>query len=121
MTAAVSAETEEIFCVNAINSQTRQKMAPTCHVQVGAVPSIEAHPVATFLRHGFNVGVNTDNRLMSGVMPSSELRTVATTFDLGLDECAQLVRNAAMASFAPYADRVRLVRDVIDPGFAAIS
>jgi adenosine deaminase len=72
------------------------------------------------LRHGFNVGVNTDNRLMSGVLPSSELRTVATTFQLTVDECAQLVRNAAMASFAPYADRVQLVRDVIDPGFAAL-
>jgi adenosine deaminase len=96
-------------------------MAPTCHVQVGAVPSIEAHPIAAFLRHGFNVGVNTDNRLMSGVLPSSELRTVATTFGLTLDECAQLVRKASMASFAPHADRVRLVRDVIDPGFAALT
>jgi adenosine deaminase len=103
-----------------LDRQVHLEMAPTCHVQVGAVPTIEAHPIAAFLRHGFNVGVNTDNRLMSGVMPSSELRTVATTFDLGIEECAQLVRNAAMASFAPYADRVQLVREVIDPGFAAL-
>jgi adenosine deaminase len=104
-----------------LDRQVHLEMAPTCHVQVGAVPSIETHPIAAFLRSGFNVGVNTDNRLMSGVLPSSELRTVATTFRLTLDECAQLVRNAAMASFAPYAERVRLVREVIDPGFAALS
>jgi adenosine deaminase len=103
-----------------LDRQVHLEMAPTCHVQVGAVPTIEAHPIAAFLRRGFSVGVNTDNRLMSGVMPSSELRTVATTFDLSLEECAQLVRHAAMAAFAPYADRRQLVRDVIDPGFAAL-
>lgn len=103
-----------------LDRQVHLEMAPTCHVQVGAVPSIEAHPIAAFLRHGLNVGVNTDNRLMSGVTPSSELRTVATTFGLQTEECAQLARNAAMASFAPFEDRVRLVRDVIDPGFAAL-
>ncbi len=58
------------------------EMAPSCHVQVGAVESFEQHPIAIFLRHGFNVGVNTDNRLMSDVMPSTELLAVATTFEL---------------------------------------
>jgi hypothetical protein len=57
---------------------------------------------------------------MSGVTPSSELRAVATTFGLTSDECARLVRNAAMASFAPIEDRRRLVRDVIDPWFAHV-
>ncbi len=103
-----------------LDHQVHLEMAPTCHVQVGAVPSIEAHPIAAFLRDGFNVGINTDNRLMSNVMPSSELRTAATTFGLSADECAQLVRNAAMSSFAPIEDRRRLVRDVIDPGFERV-
>ena len=35
--------------------------------------------------------VNTDNRLMSNVSPSSELHAVATTFDLSWDEVEQLV------------------------------
>jgi len=101
-----------------LDRQVHLEMAPTCHVQVGAVPSIEAHPIAAFLRHGFNVGVNTDNRLMSGVSPSGELRTAATTFGLTWAECGRLVRNAAMSSFAPYEERVRLVGDVIDPAFS---
>jgi len=46
-------------------------MAPTCSVQIGAVPSVAEHPIGPFLRTGFNVGYNTDNRLMSNVMPSS--------------------------------------------------
>ena len=100
-----------------LDHQVHLEMAPTCHVQVGAVPSLAAHPIAAFLRHGFNVGVNTDNRLMSNVMPSSELRAVATTFDLSSAECAQLVTNAAMSSFAPFDERRRLVSEVIDPHF----
>jgi adenosine deaminase len=104
-----------------LDHQVHLEMAPTCHVQVGAVPTMADHPIATFLRRGFNVGVNTDNRLMSNVLPSSELRTVATTFDLDWDETAQLVRNAAMASFAPWDVRRRLVTETIDPGFAALA
>ena len=56
-----------------LDRQVHLEMAPTCHVQVGAVPSFDQHPIAKLLRAGFNVGINTDNRLMSDVMPSSEL------------------------------------------------
>ena len=104
-----------------LDHQVHLEMAPTCHVQVGAVPSLAEHPIAAFLRHGFNVGVNTDNRLMSNVMPSSELRDVASTFGLDAPEIAKLVRNAAMSSFAPFEQRQALVTDVIDPGFAALA
>lgn len=104
-----------------LDHQVHLEMAPTCHVQVGAVASLPDHPIAAFLRHGFNVGVNTDNRLMSDVTPSSELRAVATTFGLGWPEVAQLVRNAAMASFAPWDDRRRLVAETIDPAYAELA
>ena len=97
------------------------EMAPTCNTQIGAVPSVADHPIGPFLRAGFDVGVNTDNRLMSHVMPSSELWAVAEAFALDWHEVATLVRNAAEASFAPYEVRRRLVHDVIDPAYAALS
>lgn len=97
------------------------EMAPTCHVHVGAVESIEAHPIAKFLRLGFNVSVNTDNRLMSGVLPSSELHTVATVHELSWTEVEQLVVNGIESSFAPYETRRRLVDDVVRPAFAAVA
>ena len=78
------------------------ELAPTCNVQIGAVPTIADHPIASFLRLGFCATVNTDNRLMSNVSPSSELHIVATTFDLSWDEIAQLVTNGIDAAFAPY-------------------
>jgi adenosine deaminase len=93
------------------------EMAPTCNVQIGAVPAVAAHPIGPFLRAGFNVGVNTDNRLMSGVSPSSELLAVAMAFDLSWAEIGSLVTNAAESAFAPYEQRVRLVADVIRPAY----
>lgn len=102
-----------------LDRQIHLEMAPTCHVHVGAVESIEAHPLVPMLRAGFNVGINTDNRLMSGVMPSSELAVVATAHDLSRAEMGQIAENAAMASFAPIEQRRALVADVIRPAYAA--
>lgn len=82
--------------------QIHLEMAPTCNVQIGAVDSVARHPLGPFLRAGFNVGINTDNRLMSRVMPSSELLAVTEAFDLSGAEVGQLVRNALGASFAPW-------------------
>lgn len=93
------------------------EMAPTCHVQIGAVRELAAHPIGPFLRHGFNVGVNTDNRLMSNVMPSSELLAIAQTFDLSWDEIERLATNALEASFAPYEARRQILTDTIAPWF----
>ena len=84
-----------------LDHQIHLEMAPTCHVQVGAVDSSTEHPIGAFLRHGFNVGINTDNRLMSDVMPSSELLAVATTFDLTWPEIERLVTNAIDSVLRP--------------------
>jgi adenosine deaminase len=97
------------------------EMAPTCNVQIGAVPAVAAHPIGPFLRAGFNVGVNTDNRLMSGVSPSSELLAVAQAFELSWVEIGTLVTNAANSAFAPYEQRARLVDEVIRPGYKRLS
>ena len=96
------------------------EMAPTCHVHVGAVADLESHPIGAMLRCGFNVSVNTDNRLMSGVMPSSELLAVATTFDLTSAEVERLVVNGVMAGFAPLEVRKRIVEQQIRPVFANV-
>ena len=73
------------------------------------------------LRHGFNVSVNTDNRLMSGVMPSSELLAVATTFDLDWVEIERLVTNGVMSGFAPLEVRRNIVEQQVRPGFAGLT
>ena len=91
-----------------LDHQIPLEVAPTCHVHVGAVPDLASHPIGPMLRAGFSVSVNTDNRLMSDVMPSSELAAVADTFDLTDDEVARLLRNGILAGFAPLDLRKRL-------------
>ncbi len=103
-----------------LDHQIHLEMAPTCNVQIGAVRSVAEHPIGPFLRAGLSVGFNTDNRLMSHVLPSSELLALSSEQALTLAELERLVTNAAMASFAPYAERRRLVDTVITPGFATL-
>ena len=88
-----------------LDRQIPLEVAPTCHVQIGAVPDLAAHPVGPMLRAGFDVSINTDNRLMSDVSPSSELAAVTSTFDLSDAEVRRLVTNGIMAGFAPIETR----------------
>jgi adenosine deaminase len=96
------------------------ELAPTCNVQIGAVPSIADHPIGPFVRLGFAATINTDNRLMSSVSPSSEHLAVASAFGWTWDDVERAVTNAAMAAFAPLEDRQRLVREVIRPAYASL-
>ena len=98
-----------------LDHQVHLEMAPTCNVQIGAVPSVAEHPIGPFLRAGFNVGYNTDNRLMSNVMPSSELHAVATAHNLTIGEIELLATNAMMSSFAPMDLRRHIVTEHIAP------
>ena len=95
-----------------LDRQIHLEMAPTCHVQVGAVPSFDRHPIAKLLRAGFSVGVNTDNRLMSDVTPSSELLAVSDAFDLTWPEVERLVTSALSNGFAPYETRRAILDDI---------
>lgn len=104
-----------------LDRQIHLELAPTCNVQIGAVTSIAEHPIGPFLRAGFSVGVNTDNRLMSGVLPSSELAAVATAFDLGWAEVERLTVNAIEAGFAPYEERRRILTEIVGPGYVRLS
>ncbi len=93
------------------------EMAPTCHVQIGAVPTMTDHPFAKLLRLGFKVTLNTDNRLMSNVSPTSELAAVTSTFDLTPFEMRQIAVNGIDAAFCPREQKLRLLHDVIHPAY----
>ena len=100
-----------------LDHQVHLEMAPTCNVQIGAVPNVAEHPIGPFLRAGFNVGYNTDNRLMSNVMPSSELHAVAVAHGLTVAEMEQLATNAMMSSFATMDVRRRILAEQIQPAY----
>ena len=99
------------------NHEIALEMAPTCHVQIGAVPTMADHPFAKLLRLGFKVTLDTDNRLMSNVSPTSELAAATSTFNLSPAEMRQIVVNGIEAAFCPAEQKRRMLRDVIHPAY----
>ncbi len=103
-----------------LDRQVHLEMAPSCHVHVGAVPNFESHPLVRWHRHGFNVGVNTDNRLMSGVSVSSEFHRLSETFGLTWAEIEALSVAAIDSGFGDLHERRRILDEVVRPGYADV-
>jgi adenosine deaminase len=94
------------------------EMCPTSNVHSGAAASIEDHPFDLLRRLRFRVTVNTDNRLMSNVSVSSELKVLDEAFGLGLGEMEWLTINAMKSAFAPFDERLRIINEVVKPGYS---
>jgi len=95
-------------------------MCPTSNVHTGAAASIREHPFDLLRRLRFRVTRNTDNRLMRGVTLSSELAAVDAAFGIGLGEMEWLTINAMKSAFAPFDERLRIINEVVKPGFARL-
>ncbi len=94
------------------------EMCPTSNVHSGAAPSIEDHPIDLLRRLRYRVTLNTDNRLMSGVTLSSEFAVLDGAFGIGLGEMEWLTINAMKSAFAPFDERLRIINEVVKPGYA---
>jgi adenosine deaminase len=96
------------------------EMCPTSNVHTGAAGSIAEHPFDLLRRLRYRVTVNTDNRLMSGVTLSSEFAAIDAAFGIGLGEMEWLTINALKSAFAPFDERLRLINEVVKPGYAHV-
>ena len=96
------------------------EMCPTSNVHSGAAASIADHPFDLLRRLRFRVTVNTDNRLMSNVSVSSELKVLDETFGLGLGEMEWLTINGMKSAFAPFDERLRIINERIKPRYAML-
>jgi adenosine deaminase len=96
------------------------EMCPTSNVHTGAAASIRDHPIDLLRRLRFRVTLNTDNRLMSGVSMSSEFAALDEAFGIGLGEMEWLTINAMKSAFAPFDERLRLINEVVKPGYARL-
>jgi adenosine deaminase len=96
------------------------EMCPTSNVHTGAAATIADHPIDLLRRLRFRVTLNTDNRLMSGVSMSSEFAALDAAFGIGLGEMEWLTINAMKSAFAPFDERLRLINEVVKPGYARL-
>ncbi|TAK36013.1 MAG: adenosine deaminase [Lysobacteraceae bacterium] len=96
------------------------ELCPTSNVDTGAVPSLAEHPIRHLLAEHFRVTVSTDNRLMSDITLSEELRRLSATFGLTLADVERLQINAMKSAFVGYDERVALIYGKLKPGFARL-
>jgi adenosine deaminase len=81
------------------------EVCPTSNVHTGAAASIAAHPIVALHRAGVSVGVNTDNRLMSGITLAGECAALLQHTPLAMHDLVQMQLQAAQHSFLPQAQR----------------
>ncbi|MFN8109232.1 MAG: adenosine deaminase [Thermoleophilia bacterium] len=96
------------------------EMCPSSNVHVGAVPSLDQHPVGLMKNLRFRVTVNTDNRLMSDTTLSHEFALLSSTFGWTLNDVRWATVNAMKSAFLPFDERLALINRVIKPGFAML-
>ncbi len=94
------------------------ELCPTSNLQTGAISefgsTLAEHPIDLLHQLGFNVTVNTDNRLMSGVTLTGEFGQLLETFGYGLDTILEFTLNAVHASFLPLEAREQLADFIIE-------
>lgn len=90
------------------------------NIHTGAAESFDSHPFQMFYRNGFRVFLNTDNRLMSDTSLSKEMEIAVKHYQLDLKDLERLTINAMKSSFGHYDERIRIIYDVIKPGYARV-
>ncbi|WP_104091255.1 adenosine deaminase [Arthrobacter sp. GMC3] len=94
------------------------ELCPSSNLQTGAISSFGTtmgeHPIDLLHQLGFNVTVNTDNRLMSGVTLSGEFELLMDTFGYTLDTILELTLNAVHAAFLPIEAREQLADYIVE-------
>ncbi len=96
------------------------ELCPSSNVQTGAVESIGAHPIGLLRKLKFRVTVNTDNRLMSGTSMSNEMRLLHEAFGYGWADLQWLTVNAMKSAFVNFDERLKIIDQVIKPGYAEL-
>ena len=79
--------------------QIHLEVAPSSNLQTGIADTYAHHPIKRLFELGFNVGINTDNRLMSDTSMSKEFQECHDAFGWGLAEFRELTLNAMNAAF----------------------
>jgi adenosine deaminase len=97
------------------------EVATTSNLDISAFASAAEHPFGALYRSGFNVSINTDNRLMSGITLTDEYALAARTFDLGALDLSEMTVNAIEAGFGDWPTRRRLIDEVVRPAYASVA
>ncbi|MBU1225675.1 MAG: adenosine deaminase [Actinobacteria bacterium] len=82
------------------------------NIHTGAVPAGTRHPAGMLLRAGFNVTLNTDNRLMSRTSMSREFAFARSDLGFSDDDLRTVTDHAVLAAFCDEPSRRSVVAAV---------
>lgn len=100
------------------NRRTPLEMCPTSSLATGSLQP-EQHPVGPLHRAGFNITLNTDNRLMSATSMSDEFDFVQKYHRFDIDDLALTTRRTLDAAFCPWDLKIELWETKIAPAYLA--
>ena len=79
-----------------VDRQIPLEVCITSNIHTNMYESYDKHPVIELLKHGFNISINTDNRLMSNTDINNELMICK---NIGIKEPEELLIKSASYSF----------------------
>jgi len=97
------------------------ELCPTSNLQTGAASSYAEHPIGVLAKLRFRITLNTDNRLMSQTSMSFEMEEAVKAFNWDFAELQRVTINAMKSAFIPYPERLKIIDQVIKPGYARVS
>jgi adenosine deaminase len=90
------------------------------NVHTGATHGLENHPFPHYMRKGYRVTLNTDNRLMSRTTMTDELMLAVEHFGCTIEDLEKITINGMKSAFAHYDERIKVIFERIKPGYAAL-
>jgi adenosine deaminase len=121
----IMSENNEIIEMGYLSRYVRDRRIPlevclSSNVHTGAMPNLRYHPFPIFYKNGFRVTLNTDNRLMSDTSMTKELLIAARRYKLTIKDMEKLTLNAMKSAFTRFPERLRIIYDVLKPGYSQI-
>jgi adenine deaminase len=87
-----------------VSDQVPLTVCPLSNVKLRVVPDLEHHPLATMLRRGLRVTVNSDDPAYFGGYVADNLTAATVALDLDRREVHRLARNSFLSSWLDPAD-----------------
>jgi len=94
------------------------ELCPTSNLHTRMYPTLRDHPIGLLHRAGFNVTVNTDNRLMSGITMTDEFGVLVEDQAFGVEDLHRVTVNAVQAAFCDQETK-DLLRARVDAGYGS--
>ncbi|MDJ0665089.1 MAG: adenosine deaminase [Acidimicrobiia bacterium] len=116
ITGDIDGETLGPIATRLHREQIPLEVCPTSNLHTLGIAA-DAHPLGRLHRAGFNVTLNTDNRLMSAVTLTDEFELAVKHHQFTEADLHRVTRNAVAAAFTDDRTRRRL-NDVVDAAYA---